>query len=134
MKEALVELEGIWSRCIEDNRKNMGEEVLDLVKDQGIRIRQDDGELRQVTLSKPTSVDSGFVIGLRYHKRDGTQTEDLFPVENGRPIEGYYKGSLQQQWTEYRGTHKQQVVFKMVANEPEPTTSVNTITVVQKNQ
>jgi hypothetical protein len=134
MKEAFAELEGIWSRCIEDNRKNMGEEVLDLLKDQGIRIRQDDGELRQLTLSKPTSVDSGFVIGLRYDKRDGTQTEDLFRIEKGHLIEGYYKGSLQRQWPEYQGTHKQQVVYEMVANEPVPTTSVNTITMVKNQQ
>ncbi len=133
MKKAFAELEGMWSRCIEGNRKNMGEQVLDLLKDQGICIRQDDGELRQLTLSKPASVNSAFVIGLRYDKRDGTQTEDLFRVENGRPIKGYYKGSLQQQWTEYQGTHKQQVVYATVAKEPVPTTSVSTISVVKKN-
>ena len=109
----------------------MEQEILDLLKDQGIRIRQDDGELRQLTLSKPTSVNSGFVIGLRYDKKHGTQTEDLFPVERGRPIKGYYKGSLQTQWPEYKGTHKQQVTFAIVANEPPPTTSVNTISVVK---
>lgn len=110
----------------------MQEEILDLLKGQGIRIRQDDGELRQLTLSRPTSVNSGFVIGLRYDKRDGTQTEDLFPGEKGRPIKGYYKGSLQQQWTEYQGTHKQKVVFTTVANEPAPTTLVNTISMLKR--
>src|SRR5882724_9521740 len=112
MKDAFTKLEGIWCRYIEGDRKNMGEEILNLLKDQGIRIRQDDGELRQLTLSKPTSVDTGFVIGLRYDKREGTQTEDLFPVEKGRPIEGYYKGSLQRQLPEYQGTHKQPVVYE----------------------
>lgn len=131
MNEAFAELGDIWSRCIEDSRKDMSKEILDLLRDQGIRIRQDDGELRQLTLSRPKSVDSGFVIGLRYDKRDGTQTEDLFPVEKGRPIEGYYKGSLQRQWPEYQGTHKQQVVYEIVANEPEPTTSVSTISTVK---
>lgn len=134
MKDAFAELEGIWNRCIKSDRKNMEKEILDLLKDQGIRIRQEDGELRQLTLSKPTSVNSGFVIGLRYDKRDGIQTEDLFLVEKGRPIKGYFKGSLQKQWPEYRGTHKQQVMFTMVANEPAPTTSVNTISVVKKSQ
>ena len=134
MKGVFAELGGIWCHYIEGDRKNMEEEIKNLLKDQGIRIRHYDGELRQLTLSKPTSVDSGFVIGLRYDKRDGTQTEDLFRVEKGRPIEGYYKGSLQRQWPEYQGTHKQQVIYEMVANEPEPATLVNTITVVKKNR
>lgn len=133
MKDAFAELEYIWSRCIGGDLENKEKEILDLLKDQGIRIRQDDGELRQITLSIPTSVNSGFVIGLRYYKRDGTQTEDLFPVEKGYPVRGYFKGSLQNIWPEYQGTHKQQVVFAMVANEPAPTTLVNTISLVKKN-
>lgn len=134
MKDAFSELEGIWSRCIENDRKNMFEEILDLLQDQGKRIRQVDGELWQITLSKPNSVSSGFVIGLRYVKKDGTLTEDLCTVERGRPIECHYKGRLQQQWPEYRETHKQEVVFAVVANEPAPTTFVNTISLVKKNQ
>jgi hypothetical protein len=137
MKDAYSELEGIWSRCIENNRKNMVDEILDLLKEQGtrgIRIRQDNGELRQLTLSRPTSVNSSFVIGLRYVKRNGKQTEDLFPGERGRPIKGYYKGSLQRQWTEYRGTHDLQVGFTIVANESAPTTLVNTISLVKKDR
>ena len=101
MKNVFAEMEGgIWQRAIDDNRKNMGQEVLDLLQDQRIRIRQDDGQLRQSTLSKPTSVNSGFVIGLRYDKRDRTQTEDLFRVETGHPIQPYYKGSLQKEFLE----------------------------------
>lgn len=133
MKDAFTELEGIWNRCIEDDRESLEKEILDLLKNQDIRIRQDDGELRQLTLSKPTSVISGFVIGLRYVKRNQTQAEDLFPVERGRPIKGHYRGSLQKRWPEYQGTHKQQVVFTLVANEPAPTTEVNTISVVRRN-
>src|SRR5437867_119652 len=121
MKDALAEIEGIWQRYIDDNRTKMGQEVLDVLQDQGIRIRQDDGQLCQLTLSKPVSVDSGFVIGLRYDKRNGTQTEDLFRVEKGYPIKGYYKGALQQEFTEYRGTHKQQIMYEIVAAEPAPT-------------
>lgn len=132
MKDAFAALERIWNRCVEGARKNMETEILDLLKDQGIRIRQDDGELRQITLSKPSSVDSAFVIGLRYIKRDGTQREDLFPAEKGRPIEGCYKGSLEKRWPEYRQTHKQHVTFGIVADEPPPTTSVNTISMVKK--
>lgn len=134
MKDAFGELEHIWNRCVAGTQKNMETEVLDLLKDQGIRIRQDDGELRQITLSKPTSANRGFVIGLRYIKKDGTQTEDLFPVEKGRPIAGPCKGSLEKQWPEYKGTHKQEVIFTIVADEPPPTTSVNTISVVKDHK
>jgi hypothetical protein len=37
MKNAFSELEGIWSRCIESDRKNMEAEILDLLKEQGTR-------------------------------------------------------------------------------------------------
>jgi hypothetical protein len=131
MKNAFAEIEEIGRRYIDDNRTNMGQEILDVLQDQGIRIRQDDDQLRQLTLSKPLSVDSGFVIGLRYNKRDGTRTEDLFRVESGHPIQAYYKGSLQRQFPEYQGTHKQRVVYEIVATEPAPTTSANTIAVVK---
>jgi len=92
-----------------------------------------DGELKQLTVSKPTSVENAFVIGLRYIKRDGTQTEDHFPFQEGRLVERHYKGTLEQKWPEYGGTHKQQVLFTLVADAPTPLTSVNTITMVIDN-
>jgi hypothetical protein len=131
MKDAFDEVTRIWDRCVAGAQKNMEAEVLDLLKAQGIGIRQGDGELRQITLSKPTSVESAYVIGLRYIKSDGTQTEDLFLVEKGRPIVGCYKGSLEKRRPEYKGTHKQTVTFTLVAGEPPPTTSVNTISMVK---
>jgi len=130
MKDAISELERIWNLCVEGAQKNMETEILDLLKDQGIRTRQDEGVLRQITLSKPTSVNSAFAIGFRYVKRDGTQTEDLFPAERGQPIYGCYKGSLEKKWPEYRGTHKQQITFAIVADEPSPITAVNTISML----
>lgn len=131
MKDAFAEVDRIWIRCVQSGQRKTETNILDLMKDHGIRVRQDDGELRQPTLSKPTSVNSGFVIGLRYDKRDGTQTEDLFPVEKGRPIKSYYKGSLEKLWPEYKNTHKQRVTFAIVAAEPPPTTTVNTISIVK---
>jgi hypothetical protein len=72
--DAYSELEGIRSRCIKHDRKYMFEEILGLLKEhggpRGIGIRPvDRAELWQVTLSKPTSVNSGFAIGLRYVKK-----------------------------------------------------------------
>jgi hypothetical protein len=59
-----------------------------------------------VTLSKPTSVNRAFAIGLRYVKKNmEIQTEDHFAVEPGSPIERHYRGSLEQKWPEYGGTH-----------------------------
>ena len=132
MKNAFSDTKSIWEHAIQEDRKNMAQEVVNLLLDHGIRMRQDDGQLRQVTLSKPSTIDSGFVVGLRYDKDDGTQTEDLFRVESGQSIKPYYKGALQREFPEYRGTHKQQVVYEMVATEPSPTTSVNTISIPYK--
>ena len=132
MKNAFSDTKSIWEHAIQEDRKNMAQEVVNLLLDHGIRIRQDDDQLRQVTLSKPSTIDSGFVVGLRYDKDDGTQTEDLFRVESGQSIKPYYKGALQREFPEYRGTHKQQVVYEMVATEPSPTTSVNTISIPYK--
>jgi len=131
MKDAFAEVESIWTRCIETGQVQFDTEILVLLKDQGIRIREDDGDLKQLTLSTPTSVNSGFVIGLRYIKKDGSHTEDLFSVEQGQQVKSYYKGSLQKQWPEYRGTHKQQIDFTIVAIESAPITSPNTISMVK---
>jgi hypothetical protein len=86
----------------------MFEEILGLLKEhggpRGIGIRPvDRAELWQVTLSKPTSVNSGFAIGLRYVKKKmEMQTEDHFAVEPGSPIERHYRGSLEQKWPRVR--------------------------------
>jgi hypothetical protein len=82
-------------------------------------------------LSKPTTVNNAIVIGLRYVKHDGSHTEDLFTVERGRQIQAFYKGSLEKVLSEYKDTHKQRVFFTFVADEPPPTTSVNTISLVK---
>lgn len=134
MNDPYSDLEDIWTRYLEGDRSNMEKEILALLDSQGIRIRLDDGELKQLTVSKPTSVTSGFVIGLRYTKRDGTQTEDHFSVEKGHPIQRHYKGTLECKWPDYRGTHKQQVTFTLVADEQAPITSVNTISLVKDKE
>ena len=131
MSDLYSNLDGIWKRHLDGDNSNTGKDILALLNNQGIRIRQDDGELKQLTVSKPTSVQSAFVIGLRYDKRDGTQTEDLFSVEQGRPIEPHYIGSLERKWPEYRGTHKQQVLYTLVIDVQATMTSVNTITVLK---
>jgi hypothetical protein len=131
MNKSYAELKDIWGRFVDGDRSSTENGILALLNGQGIGVRQDDGELKQLTVSKPTSAENALVIGLRYIKRDGTQTEDLFSLEEARPVERHYKGTLEQKWPEYGGTHKQQVLFTLVADAPTPLTPVNTITVVK---
>lgn len=131
MSDPYSDLEVIWKRHLAGDRANTGKNILALLDNQGISIRQDDGELKQLTVSKPTSVTSAFAIGLRYDKRNETQTEDLFSVERGRPVERHYRATLESKWPEYRGTHKQRVTYALVEYLQTPVTSVNTISVVK---
>lgn len=132
MSDAYADLEAIWNRHISGDPSNTARAVIALLEGQGIRLRQDDGELRHVTISRPTSVASAFVIGLRYDKKDGTQSEDLFSVEKGRSIEPHYRGALERKWPEYRGTHKQLVPYTLVVDLQALPTAVNTISVLSR--
>jgi len=130
MNDPYAELRSIWDRFIDGDRLTTENDILALLHSQGVRLRQDDGKLKQLTVSKPISTDDALVIGLRYLKRDGTQTEDHFAFQAGRPVQLFYRGSLEKKWLEYRTTHKQQVLFTLV-DVPAPMTSVNTITMVR---
>jgi hypothetical protein len=134
MSYAFTTLEAIWTRHINGDPSDTERGLIALLQSERIRIRQDDGELRQLTISRPTSVTSAFVIGLRYEKRDGTPTEDLFSVEEGRPIESHYRGSLERRWPEYRGTHKQQIPLTLVVDMKAPITCVNTFSIFSGQQ
>jgi len=129
-------LEGIWSRHIAGERQTLKIEVLSLfsMPMHDIKIRKDDGELRQVTISKPTTVESTFVVGLRYIKIDGTYTEDHFVCRKNQAsslepleIERYYKGKLERKFQEYKGVHKQQIDPERLAVYDSCITQVNTI-------
>lgn len=132
MSDAYAEVEAIWNRRMGGDQSKTKDDVVALLASYGIRLRQDDGELRQVTVSKPTSVSDAFVIGLRYHKNDGSQSEDLFFVKKGRSIEPHYRASLERKLPEYRGTHKQPVPSTLVADVPVPPTAVNTLSVLTR--
>ncbi len=132
MKNAYAKLKALWNRCTTIGDRQVEAEVVDLLEGTDIRLRQRDSHLKQITLSIPTTVNSGFVIGLRYVKQDGSHTEDLFTVQPDQQIQPFYKGSLQKQWLEYQGTHKRQVIFALVDNELAPTTAVNTISQIKK--
>lgn len=128
MNDPYTELESIFARFIDGDRANTEKEILALLVSQGIGVRRDDGRPKQLTVSKPTSINNALVIGLRYTKRDGTQTEDHFLFQQGCQVERHYGRSLEKKLPEYRGTHKQQVLFTCVVATPTLVTSVNTIT------
>ena len=132
MNDPYSDIEAIWNHYLSGGSVNTEREIRALLDSQGIRIRQDDGELKQFTISKPTSVTSGFALGLRYVKRGGSQTENHFTFEKGRPIECHYRGSLESKWPEYKGTHKQQVLFALVVDVQDPITLANTISLLKK--
>lgn len=136
MNHTYSTLEGIWNRYLAGEPQVLEIEVPSLLSMpmHDIKMRKDDGELRQVTISKPTTVENAFVVGLRYIKTDGTYTEDHFvcrknqasslvPVE----IERYYKGQLERKFQEYKGAHKEQIDPERLAAYDSLITQVNTI-------
>ncbi len=138
MSDAYRVVQDIWTRYIRGERTTVERDILDLLFRHGFKIRQHDGDLNQMTVSIPTSIDNTFVIGLRYVKADGTCTEDHFLCQqdagmNGVPIgiEPQYKGRLEFRLPEYRGTHKQKVDFRRPAAQIRAVTQVNTITYVK---
>jgi len=74
----------------------------------GLQPRADDGTLLWTNLSVPSSVSDAVTIGLRYVKRDGSLTEDIFELtsENPDAVTPYYRGKYQTVRPEYVGTHK----------------------------
>ena len=85
--------------------------ILDILSENNIRPRTDDGKLDHSTISVPTSRNNELALGLRYSKRDGTYAEDIFLFEKNKDIKPYYKGQIEKILSEYKGTHKKQNGF-----------------------
>ncbi len=87
--------------------------IIPLLKNYGIRLRQNDDSLKQITFSIPTTKENSYVVGLRYIKNDGTFTEDHFLCESegvglkGEEIVHHPKRKLEYKLPEYKGTHKE---------------------------
>lgn len=106
----------IWYRLERGESVDIKREILELLSQSKIKLRKDDGELIQINLSIPTSIELAFVIGLRYIKKDNTHTEDHFLCQkkaqagtNFRAIQPYYRGQLELLLPEYCRTHKQTI-------------------------
>jgi hypothetical protein len=112
MSDPYADLESIWARALAGNREHTARDVIAVLTKEGIRLRQKDGTLAQVTLSKPTSDHESRV------------------VRSGRGIDSYYRGTLERELPEYQGTHKLQVDVTLVdGGEEVLPTWTNTITV-----
>ena len=138
MNSTYAILEDIWKRYAAGESRNIESDVLDLLFQQGIMLRRHDGELKQVTISKPTTLENAFVIGLRHIKKDGSCTEDHFLCQRNHAlglkevgIEAHYKKRLEQRLPEYKGTHKEQVDFGQAWLDSSATTHANTITFIR---
>lgn len=79
---------------------------IDLLDRYGVKLRNKDGQLHEATFSVPKSVSEALVLGIRYQKKGGTFSEDLFLFQKGKPIQRGYKGELEKIVPEYKGTHK----------------------------
>lgn len=110
MDQSYVELKKITDRVYEtlaqDQQIDFTTDVTNLLGRYGINLRQRDDILHQVNISIPTSVNNAVVVGLRYIKKDGSKTEDLFLFQQNQSIIKGYKGRLEKIIKEYSGTHK----------------------------
>ena len=79
---------------------------VELLNRHGIQLRERDGELHEATFSVPKSMKDALVLGIRYQKKDGTFSEDLFLFCKGKQIQRGYRGELEKVISEYTGTHK----------------------------
>lgn len=99
------ELKTISDAVYARERESWGSDALAVLKQAGIGLRDKDGKLVEMNFSIPE--DDCFVLGLRYEKNDGTDTEDHFVFRKGiNRVESFYKGKLEKIFTEYKGTHK----------------------------
>lgn len=129
MTDIYGEMVSVWALHSSKGDQATAEAVLAIFARNGIQPRQDDGYLIQITLSRRTATVNEIVIGLRYMKRDGTQTEDHFLTAPNRGLTYYNKRSLETRSPEYKGAHKQQVdQSKITAYSA--STEVNTISVM----
>ena len=113
MNSTYLTLEKIWDDCSVKGSSALLE-IIPFFKICGIRLRQNDDSLKQITLSIPTTKENSYVVGLRYVKNNGTFTEDHFLCEiegvgglKSKEIVHHPKRKLEYKLPEYNGTHKE---------------------------
>ena len=112
MNKAYAKLQRIWDTCSATETSGLVD-IISVLAEDGKSLRQRDGDIFQITLSIPTSIEQAFVIGLRYRKKDLSFTEDHFLCHSEREgtsnenISYHFKRTLEHQLAEYKGTHKE---------------------------
>lgn len=104
------QVKSIHNLAVDTHDANKLREILPLLNSWEINCRNKDGELLWTNLSVPTSVEESITIGLRYRKRGGTLTEDIFELQAQAlgKVNPNYKDRYQKLRPEYLGHHKQQ--------------------------
>lgn len=133
MNDEYFSIEHIWTRYCAGAEFDVESEILEVLLREKIERRKDDGDLKQINISRPTSIPNCYVVGLRYIKNDGTQTEDHFLFQKGKPIAKFYRRNLEKVLSEYTGAHKMQVPLSPAATAGTTTTYVNTVTFIKGN-
>lgn len=110
--QSYLDLKSITDAVYSGKKKTYGKEVINLLDDYGIKIRQDDGKIHSINISIPSSINDSIVVGLRYKKEDDSFTEDHFLFQKDHDLKAYYKGSFEKIAPEYVGTHKEQIQQK----------------------
>ncbi len=107
MSSPYEELKAITDAVYGEKRTEWTKDVLALLARNGIRERQDDGQLYEMHFSVCQSQENTLIVGLRYQKRDGSLTEDAFEFQPGKQkIVKHYRGKIEKVHREYKGTHK----------------------------
>lgn len=109
MSNPFNELKEITDSVYAGYETDFANATLALLERNGIKIRQKDGSLCQVNISIPKSRSDSILVGFRYTKKDGSNTEDHFLFEKGHDIVPFYKGKIEKILPEYKGTHKAQI-------------------------
>lgn len=104
--DPFLELKTLTDAVYAGKRSRWATEVLALLERHGIKRRQDDGQLVELTFSVAKSRHETLVVGLRYRKRAGDHSEDHFLFTPGEPIEKCYGKRVEKILPEYEGTHK----------------------------
>lgn len=104
------ELKTITDSVYAGIKDKWAKDVINILQNHGIKLRQGDDKLYSVNISIPKSKSNCILVGLRYIKNDRSYTEDHFLFEKEKSIVAFYKGKLEKVFAEYKGAHKQQIL------------------------
>lgn len=107
--EPFEKLKKVTDEIYSGLRSEYSADVVNILLDYNIKLRNKDGEPCQMNISIPSTRSNSILVGIRYSKIDGTNTEDHFLFEKGKSIVSFYKGKIEKILPEYKGTHKAQI-------------------------